>query len=76
MQKKSSIQNSESGKGKKLLSELVNGEMNLLWEMIGAPTPAAARARLIRNKADAILAANKIIASRKKLIEEFKTENS
>lgn len=71
MENKTTVQTLEQ-KGKTLLELLEVGEMNLLWKMIDAPSPAATRQRLLRNDHDAIKAAEAIIANRKELIENFK----
>lgn len=73
MQKNSTVQTDEQKKdGRSLMSLLEVGEINTLWKMIDAPTPAATRQRLLRNDPEAIKAAETIISNRKELIENFK----
>lgn len=75
MQKMANVQNfKQEEKGQDLLKQLETGEMNLLTKMIKAPTYAAGRARLIRGYADAIKAAEEIIANRKDLIKNFSSD--
>lgn len=74
MQNNSNVQTIEQiTEGKQLLAIMKIGETNVLAEMLGI-TPAAARARLLRNSNDAIEAAKAIIANRNRLIEEYQSK--
>lgn len=72
MENNADVQTNEQKEGKQLLEQFMVGEVNILWRMLDAPTPTSARRRLERNSPVAIDAAKRIIASRKKLIKEFK----
>lgn len=60
--------------GKALLKDLLVGELNVLWKMLGTSTPSAARARLMRGSESAIKGAREIITNRENLISKYQNQ--